>query len=114
MRADRVQLENAILNLAVNARDAMHGRGDLAIATGAVTLDEHQVDHCAAGDYVTIAVADTGEGMTPEVVERVYEPFFTTKAAGKGTGWASARSSRWCSSWAARSRSTPLRATAPP
>ncbi|MHA0318858.1 ATP-binding protein [Sphingomonas melonis] len=86
VRADRVQLENAILNLAVNARDAMHGRGELAIATGAVTLDEHQVDHCAAGDYVTIAVADTGEGMTPEVVERVYEPFFTTKAAGKGTG----------------------------
>ncbi len=83
VRADRVQLENAILNLAVNARDAMHGRGELAIATGAVTLDEHQVDHCAAGDYVTIAVADTGEGMTPEVVERVYEPFFTTKAAGR-------------------------------
>ncbi len=86
VRADRVQLENAVLNLAVNARDAMHGRGELVIATGAVTLEEHQVDHCAAGDYVTIAVTDTGEGMTPEVVERVYEPFFTTKAAGKGTG----------------------------
>ncbi|MCP3734597.1 ATP-binding protein [Sphingomonas sp. RP10(2022)] len=86
VRADRVQLENAVLNLAVNARDAMNGRGRLVIATGAATLDEHQVDHCSAGDYVTIAVTDTGTGMTPEVVERVYEPFFTTKEAGKGTG----------------------------
>ena len=86
VRADRVQLENAVLNLAVNARDAMHGRGELTIATGAVTLREHEVDHCAAGDYVTIAVTDTGHGMTPDVVERVYEPFFTTKEAGKGTG----------------------------
>ena len=86
VRADRVQLENAVLNLAVTARDAMHGRGELTIATGAVTLREHEVDHCAAGDYVTIAVTDTGHGMTPDVVERVYEPFFTTKEAGKGTG----------------------------
>ena len=86
VRADRVQLENAVLNLAVNARDAMNGRGDLMIATGATSLAEHQVDHCAAGDYVTIAVTDTGTGMTPDIVERVYEPFFTTKEAGKGTG----------------------------
>ncbi len=86
VRADRVQLENAVLNLAVNARDAMNGRGRLVIATGAVTLSEHQVDHCDAGDYVTLAVTDDGTGMTPDVVERVYEPFFTTKEAGKGTG----------------------------
>ena len=86
VRADRVQLENAVLNLAVNARDAMNGRGHLLIATGSATLAEHQVDHCAAGDYLTIAVTDTGTGMTPDVVERVYEPFFTTKEAGKGTG----------------------------
>ncbi len=86
VRADRVQLENAVLNLAVNARDAMNGRGRLVIATGAVTLSDHQVDHCDAGDYVTLAVTDDGTGMTPDVVERVYEPFFTTKEAGKGTG----------------------------
>jgi signal transduction histidine kinase/ActR/RegA family two-component response regulator len=86
VRADRVQLENAVLNLAVNARDAMNARGRLVIATGAATLAEHQVDHCAAGDYVTLSVTDDGIGMTPDVVERVYEPFFTTKEAGKGTG----------------------------
>ncbi|WP_414711411.1 ATP-binding protein [Sphingomonas sp. UBA978] len=86
VRADRVQLENAVLNLAVNARDAMNGRGRLVIATGTATLAEHQVDQCSAGEYVTLAVADDGAGMTPDVVERVYEPFFTTKEAGKGTG----------------------------
>ena len=86
VRADRVQLENAVLNLAVNARDAMNGRGRLVIATGAVTLAENEVDPCGAGDYVTLAVTDDGAGMTPDVVERVYEPFFTTKEAGKGTG----------------------------
>ncbi|MDE0877766.1 MAG: ATP-binding protein [Sphingomonas bacterium] len=84
--ADRVQLENAVLNLAVNARDAMAGRGVLTIETACATLSEHEIDHCSAGDYVAIAVIDDGCGMTPEVVERVYEPFFTTKDAGKGTG----------------------------
>ena len=86
VRADQVQLENAILNLAVNARDAMDGRGVMTIATGIATLAQHEIAHCEAGDYVTIAVTDDGCGMTPDVVERVYEPFFTTKAAGKGTG----------------------------
>ncbi|MBB4154499.1 signal transduction histidine kinase [Sphingomonas jinjuensis] len=86
VRADRVQLENAILNLAVNARDAMNGRGCLHIATGAATLGAGQIGHSRAGDYVTIALADEGCGMTPEVRERVFEPFFTTKEAGKGTG----------------------------
>ena len=84
--ADRVQLENAILNLAVNARDAMDARGVLTIATSTATLAEHEIDHCAAGDYVAIAVIDDGCGMSPAVLERVYEPFFTTKDAGKGTG----------------------------
>ena len=83
---DRHGLENAVLNLAVNARDAMDGRGTLTIVTGHTTLAEHQVDHCAAGDYATIAVHDTGCGMSEEVIARVFEPFFTTKPIGKGTG----------------------------
>ncbi|KQR87892.1 ATP-binding protein [Sphingomonas sp. Leaf343] len=86
VRADRVQLENVIVNLAVNARDAVDGRGTIAIVTGAATLDAEQIGACAAGDYVTIAVRDDGCGMTGEIVDRVFEPFFTTKEAGKGTG----------------------------
>lgn len=86
VRADRVQLENVIVNLAVNARDAVDGRGTIAIVTGAASLTPEQVGACAAGDYVTIAVRDDGCGMTAEVAERVFEPFFTTKEAGKGTG----------------------------
>ena len=86
VRADRVQLENAVLNLAVNARDAMEGRGTLTIVTGAATLAADEVGRCAAGDYVTITVADDGCGMTPDIAERVFEPFFTTKDVGKGTG----------------------------
>ena len=84
--ADRHQLENALLNLAVNARDAMDGRGALTIATGAQPLGAREVGECAAGDYVTIAVSDTGCGIPPEVMERVFEPFFTTKPVGQGTG----------------------------
>jgi signal transduction histidine kinase/CheY-like chemotaxis protein len=84
--ADRVQLENAVLNLAVNARDAMAGRGVLTVATGTRRLGEHEIDHCRGGEYVTLAVTDTGHGMTPDIAERVFEPFFTTKEAGKGTG----------------------------
>jgi signal transduction histidine kinase/ActR/RegA family two-component response regulator len=86
VRADRYQLENVVLNLAVNARDAMEGRGQLSIATGGTALAAEEVGTCPAGDYVTIAVTDTGHGMTPEVLERVFEPFFTTKPVGKGTG----------------------------
>ncbi|MFD1786993.1 ATP-binding protein [Sphingomonas floccifaciens] len=83
---DRHGLENAVLNLAVNARDAMDGRGLLMITTGHTTLAEHEVDHCSAGDYATIAVSDTGCGMSAAVIARVFEPFFTTKPIGKGTG----------------------------
>jgi CheY-like chemotaxis protein len=84
--ADRHELENAILNLAVNARDAMDGRGQLTIRTDGRTLAAGEIGHCLAGDHVAIAVSDTGCGMAPEVLERVFEPFFTTKPVGKGTG----------------------------
>ncbi|MFM9828447.1 MAG: ATP-binding protein [Sphingomonas sp.] len=84
--ADRHQIENAILNLAVNARDAMDGRGTLAIRAGGQVLRSGEIGQCKPGDYVTICVTDTGIGMTPDVLERVFEPFFTTKPVGKGTG----------------------------
>jgi signal transduction histidine kinase/CheY-like chemotaxis protein len=84
--ADRHELENTILNLAVNARDAMDGRGRLTIRASARTLAANEIGHCLAGDHVAIAVSDSGCGMAPEVLERVFEPFFTTKPVGKGTG----------------------------
>ena len=83
---DPHQLENAILNLAVNARDAMDGRGLMRIATENMTLAANEVGDIRAGDYVRISVTDTGCGMQPEVLERAFEPFFTTKPVGKGTG----------------------------
>ena len=79
-------LENAILNLAVNARDAMEGRGTLSIVTGRVRLRAGAIGECAAGEYLTIAVRDSGCGMSADVLERVFEPFFTTKPVGRGTG----------------------------
>ncbi|WP_010215738.1 ATP-binding protein [Sphingomonas sp. PAMC 26621] len=86
VRSDRIQLENALLNLAVNARDAMDGRGRLTIGVAQVSLSEGAVGTCRAGEYVALTVSDTGCGMPPELLERVFEPFFTTKPSGKGTG----------------------------
>jgi signal transduction histidine kinase/ActR/RegA family two-component response regulator len=83
---DPHQLENAIVNLAVNARDAMDGQGVMRVTTANVTLAASQVGDVRAGDYVKISVSDTGCGMIPEVLERAFEPFFTTKPVGKGTG----------------------------
>jgi len=83
---DPHQLENAIVNLAVNARDAMDGQGVMRLTTQNVTLAANQVGDVRAGDYVKISVADTGCGMTSEVLDRAFEPFFTTKPVGKGTG----------------------------
>jgi signal transduction histidine kinase/ActR/RegA family two-component response regulator len=84
--ADTNQLENAVLNLCVNARDAMNGEGQLGIWVDNVSLYQSQVGELAAGDYVRISIADTGTGIAPEHLERVFEPFFTTKPVGKGTG----------------------------
>ena len=87
---DANQLENAIVNLAVNARDAMPNGGQLTIETANAHLDEGYVSGLAEpvrpGQYVMIAVADSGTGMDRATLERVFEPFFTTKAPGKGTG----------------------------
>jgi signal transduction histidine kinase len=98
---DPSQLENAILNLCINARDAMPGGGRLRIETANARLDEAGWHGAAAGasgtgasgtgdgvpgDYVMVAVADTGTGMSPEVMARVFDPFFTTKPVGQGTG----------------------------
>jgi PAS domain S-box-containing protein len=87
--ADPAQVESAVLNLAINARDAMPGGGKLTIELANTSLDDVYAlrdQEIMAGQYVMLAVSDTGEGMPPETVARVFEPFFTTKADGKGTG----------------------------
>ena len=89
IHVDANQLESAILNLAVNARDAMREEGRLTIETANYLLDEsyaRQHGDVPSGQYVLIAVTDTGAGMPPEVLARAFDPFFTTKEVGKGTG----------------------------
>ncbi|WP_339464524.1 MULTISPECIES: hybrid sensor histidine kinase/response regulator [unclassified Pseudomonas] len=88
INVDRNQLENAILNLAINARDAMKGEGTIVLSASNVALDG---EFCVGkgitpGDFVRVAVSDMGPGIPPQMLEQVFEPFFTTKADGQGTG----------------------------
>jgi PAS domain S-box-containing protein len=87
---DSAELEHALLNLAINASDAMPRGGTLTVTAGNVTLDDLAIAagqlQCKPGDYVVLSVVDAGTGMTPEVLRRAVEPFFTTKEVGKGSG----------------------------
>jgi CheY-like chemotaxis protein len=85
---DPNQLENALLNLCINARDAMPNGGQLGIATANCTFDKSAAAEreMRAGDYVDLSVSDTGTGMTEEVIQRAFDPFYTTKPLGQGTG----------------------------
>ncbi|MDB5535475.1 MAG: sensory box protein [Devosia sp.] len=86
---DANQLESAVLNLAINARDAMPEGGRLTIEVAIISLNEREArgtEGATAGDYVVVSVADTGEGMTPDVIDKAFDPFFTTKPIGQGTG----------------------------
>ncbi len=87
--ADAGQMEQVLLNLAVNARDAMHGQGALVLATENVATSSviaHRHGVIQPGEYVVLSVRDSGEGMTTELLDRIFEPFFTTKPTGEGTG----------------------------
>ena len=89
VEADASELESTLLNLALNARDAMPDGGKLTIETSNAYLDEEycrEHDGVAPGQYILIAITDSGAGMSAETIDRAFEPFFTTKEAGKGTG----------------------------
>ncbi|MBL4886466.1 MAG: response regulator, partial [Planctomycetaceae bacterium] len=85
--ADEAEVEQAVINLVINSRDAMPSKGTITIQTCLVTLSKNELpQHCNPGQFVQLSVTDNGSGMIPEVMERVFEPFFTTKPVGEGTG----------------------------
>ncbi|HHS12953.1 MAG TPA: response regulator, partial [bacterium] len=89
IKADRGTLEQVVMNLCINARDAMPNGGNLYIKTESLTPDKDELDRVPGaepGEYVRLTVRDTGVGMSDEVIKQIYDPFFTTKKAGKGTG----------------------------
>jgi signal transduction histidine kinase len=88
VRADPSELENALLNLVINARDAMPNGGRFTLRADNITLDRLQAEPLALppGDFLMLSAKDTGRGMAPDVAARAFEPFFTTKPSGKGTG----------------------------
>jgi len=88
IRVDPGEFELAILNLAVNAKDAMPSGGTLSIRAKAVTLKGEATEEGLSGEFVAIRVADTGHGIPPEVLTRVFEPFFTTRRSARAPGWA--------------------------
>src|SRR5262249_27773429 len=88
-RADAGQIEQVIMNLVMNSKDAMPNGGKIIIQTGNVALDDHLRRECSyiqPGPYVVISISDTGQGMSKDTQSRIFEPFFTTKEKGKGTG----------------------------
>ena len=87
INADRSQFDTAIVNMAVNARDAMHGEGELTITVGATSgMPAIRTHRAVPGEFVTVALSDTGSGIPADKIDQIFEPFFTTKGIGEGTG----------------------------
>jgi signal transduction histidine kinase len=104
VKAEPAQMEQVLMNICLNARDAMPDGGMLRIKTEMILLDDSFCQFypgVAAGAYVVLSISDTGSGMSPEVRERIFEPFYTTKERGKGSGMGLPRFTVWCVSMAA-------------
>jgi signal transduction histidine kinase len=117
VHADPVMMEQIILNLAVNARDAMPGGGELMIRTEEVEIGEdpsRNIPGARPGHFASILVSDTGSGIAPDILPHLFEPFFTTKAPGKAPAWGWQRFTELCSSIKAGSKSNPGPAAARP